>query len=59
MPASKTHMLPSEKEVARAARMYHTSTTAAKALSINSNTFNDLCLKYKVETPAARRARGG
>lgn len=43
--------------VERVARVYHSSQDAARALGITQRSFNRLCRRFDVETPAARRRR--
>ena len=45
------------KELERVSRMYNTSTTAAKALGVNMNTYVALCTEHEVESPAERNRR--
>ena len=47
----------SKEQLARVSRMYRSSRLASRALSLNSNTYNDLCRQHGIETPAERNRR--
>jgi len=43
--------------IERAARIYNSSTAAARAIGISPSAFSRLCRKHGVETPPERRHR--
>ena len=47
----------SRPQLERAARMYHRSGDAARALGIARGTFTRLCREHGIETPHQRRQR--
>ena len=45
------------ERIEKAARVYHATQDAARALGIHAGSFNRLCAQYGIETPNQRKKR--